>query len=475
MKEKKGMVKKISKKIAGILLLVLLLTLVPVSAVHAADFNHGGSVGADEIVGDDVFLSGERCFMDGIVNGNLVAACQTINLNGTVSGDAMLFAEQVIVGKNTVVSGNLFAFAASVDINGTVSGSLASAASTILLDQDTAVARNAYLASYESKMETGSSVGMDLFAGAYQVIVNGNVARDLTVGANALELRGNVGRNAVVELGTGDEEVSAYSGYMPGMQYVTESIPAGLRIYDGAYIGNNLTYRTQLNMGSQFDQFVGGKVVFEQLTLPDTTSQQHGLFSRRNWVAGDFSQFRLTSTFSRLIAYFALGALAFWLFKKQSTAVRDTGYAYPLKAFGWGFLTILIGFMGILLVPLTFIMLGILIGVVSLGGLLFTWYGVLGTVIVLIFVLFFFIVFTLSKVIAAYELGYWLMKDVFKSRTQNNWLDLLVGVLIYIILRAIPYIGWLIGFAASLYGTGVLFIKLTNVEKRKETNKLEAK
>lgn len=471
------MVKKIfKKKITGILLLVLMLVLVPVSAVYAADFNHDGSVGSNEVIDDDVFLSGERCSMDGAVNGNLVATCQTIDLTGTVSGDAMLFAERVIVGKNAVVSGNLFAFAASVDIDGTVSGSLASAASMIVLDRNAAVARNAYLGSYESVLETGSSVGMDFFAGAYQVIVNGDVARDLTVGANALELRGNVGRNALVELGTEDQDISTYTGYMPGVQYVNESIPAGLRIYDGAHVGNNLTYRSQLNMGTEFDQFVGGKVVFEQLALPDTTtSQRRGNFSPRNWVMGDFSQFRLTSTFSRLITYFALGALAFWLFKKQSTAIRDTGYAYPLKAFGWGFLTILIGFMGILLVPITFIMLGILVGVVSLGGLLFTWYGVLGTIIVLAFVLFLFVVFTLSKVIAAYELGYWLMKDVFKSKTQSRWLDLLVGVLVYIILRAIPYIGWLIGFAASLYGTGVLFVKLTNVEKRKEANKIEAK
>jgi len=467
--------KMFNKKTAGILLLVGMLVLVPVSAVHAADFKHDGSVGSDEVIDDDVFLSGERCSMNGTVNGNLLAACQSINLNGTVSGDAMLFAEKVIVGKDAVISGNLFAFAASVDIDGTVSGSLASAASTILLDQDSTVARNAYLASYESKLESGSSVGMDLFAGAYQVIVNGDVARDLTVGANALELRGTVGRNALVELGSEDEDVSTYTASMPGTQYVTESIPAGLRIYDGAHIGNDLTYKSQQNVDAQVEPFVGGKVVFEQLSYPDAANNQHGIFSPRNWVVGDFSQFRLTSAFSRLITYFALGALAFWLFGKQATAVRDTGYAYPLKAFGWGFVTILIGFMGILLVPITFIMLGVLVGVISLGGLLFTWYGVLGTIIVLVFMLFFFVVFTLSKVIAAYELGYWLMKDVFKSKMYSRWLDLLVGVLIYVILCAIPYVGWVVGFAASLYGSGVLFIKFTNVEKRKQTEQIESK
>jgi hypothetical protein len=130
--------------------------------------------------------------------------------------------------------------------------------------------------------------------------------------------------------------------------------------------------------------------------------------------------------------------------------------------------------MGLILIPGTFILIGILLGVISLGGLLFAWYGVIGAALVLVFVLFLFVVFTLSKVVAAYTFGYWLMKDVFKAKTQNRWIDLLVGVLFYVILRAIPYVGWAIGLAASLYGTGTIFMRITKVDKKKVVEKVEA-
>ena len=148
--------------------------------------------------------------------------------------------------------------------------------------------------------------------------------------------------------------------------------------------------------------------------------------------------------------------------------IREKGYVFPGKAFGWGFIVILVGGLSILLVPVTFILLGILVGILSLGGLLFTWYGVIGLMLVLLFAVFLFVIFTLSKVVSAYILGYWLMKDVFKAKTQNRWIDLLVGIVFYVILRALPFIGWVVALAATLYGTGAIFISMSKVEKQKE-------
>ena len=116
------------KKWIGIILVVSLIALLPVSAVHAADFSHDGTVEAAEVIDDDVFLSADQCEMNGTINGNLVAACQHITINGSVSGDAFLFAETVTVGESATVEGNLFAFGADVELDGKVSGSVASAA-----------------------------------------------------------------------------------------------------------------------------------------------------------------------------------------------------------------------------------------------------------------------------------------------------------------------------------------------------------
>lgn len=456
--------KSVQRKWIGIILAVCLITLLPVGAVQAADFSHEGVVGSDEVIEDDVFLSSDRCTVDGVIDGNLVATCQTITINGTVTGDAFLFAQTIEMGESAVVNGNLFAFGQSVEMNGDVTGSMASAGETIFLPGNASVGRNLYFAGYEGKIEKGASIGMDLFGAARQILMSGSVARDLTMGGAAFELRGSIGRNAAIYQGN-DQEADDVTVYSPWMTYIPESISSGIRFYEGASVGNDLTYSALENVDSQLQKYVKGTINFEQVT---TTSQSSpSRFTDRMWMRDGFRQFRLTNAFSSLITIFALGAVAFWLLKKQVVVVKEKGMAFPGKAFGWGFVAILVGFMALLLIPITFILLGILVGMVSLGGLLFTWYGVLGLTIALAFALFILVVFTLSKIVAAYVFGAWLMKDVFKTKTQNRWIDLLVGSLFYVILCAIPYIGWLFSFAASLYGTGVLFIACTNVEKKK--------
>ncbi len=469
------MIKKLSKKkIAGIMLVVCLIALLPAGAVHAADFSHDGIVEAGDVIEDDVFLSSEQCEMNGTINGNLVATCQHITMNGTVTGDAFLFAETITVGDAAKVDGNLFAFGADVKIAGNVSGSAVSAGESVLLDDTAVVGRNLYFAGYQGKIEEGAAIGMDIYGGANQIIMNGTVARDLTAGVNAFELRGSIGRDASIQLGTGNENIDT-SVYSAGMNYYPESIPSGLRFYEGASVGNNLTYEATENMDAQLQDYVQGKIVFNQITAADNNLGRTGTYTGNAWLSDDFSHFRVASSFSRMISYFALGALAFWLAKKQVVRVRENGIAFPGKAFGWGFIMILVGLMSLILVPGTFILLGILLGVISLGGLLFTWYGVVGLIIALVFALFFLVVFTLSKVVAAYVFGSWLMQDVFKTKTQNRWIDLLVGVLFYVILRAIPYVGWAVGLAASLYGTGTLLIAFSKIEKKKETKVVKTK
>ncbi len=471
-----GMFKKFSfTTIAGIALALVLMVALPVGVVQAADFSHDNFVGEDEVIDDDVFLDGQYCQMEGTINGNLVATCESIEVTGAVNGDAFLFAETINVAESAVIDGNVFGFGAQVTVDGQVTGSFVSAGATVLLDSTAVVARNAYMAGFETKLADGAQVGMDLFSGANQIIINGDVARDVAVGTNTLELRGSIGRNAKVELGTDDTDVTTYSYYYsPGMQYIPADLKNGLRVYEGANIAGDLSYSALDNVDEQVSEYVAGTIDFNQLVEATRSYSTDEICTGSQWINENFGQLRITRSFSRMITYFAIGALAFWLVKKQSTAVRDRGYAMPGKAFGWGFVSILVGFMGLILVPGTFVLLGILLGVVSLGGLLFTWYGVVGTLLVVAFVLFFFLVFTLSKIIAAYVFGYWLMKDVFKAKNSSRWIDLLVGVLFYVILRAIPFFGMVVGFAATLFGTGALFIRMTKVEKKAKTEAVEA-
>lgn len=455
------------KTLAVVAAAACLLALVPVGVVQAADFSHDSTVNSGETIEDDVFLSGEHCRMDGTVDGNLVAGCQSIEVTGSVTGDAFLFAETVVVDEEAVIDGNLFAFAADVEINGTVNGSFAGAAASITLAENSHIARNAYFAGYQGKLEQGALVGMDTYGGAKQIIMNGNIARDLTVGVNALEMSGTVGRNAKIVLSSEDESAGFDTIQPPYGQYIPDEIPAGIRFSNGALVEGDLTYESASNIDSQLDKYVAGDVIHTQKVQSEQETGRFG-YSANSWSQQNSPEYLVMRAFRQLISYFAIGALAFWLCKKQIITIREKGIASPGKAFGWGFLVILIGGLSLLLVPVTFILLGVLVGVLSLGGLLYAWYGVLGAALVLIFAVLLFVVGTLSKVVAAYMFGSWLMKDVFKSKAQNQWIDLLVGVVFYVILRALPYAGWVVALAATLYGTGVLFISMSRKKKQEQ-------
>ena len=80
------------------------------------------------------------------------------------------------------------------------------------------------------------------------------------------------------------------------------------------------------------------------------------------------------------IKLFVLGALALWLVAKPFKKMADAAYAEPLKAIGWGFVLIAIGCLAVFIIPLVFVLVGILLGFLSLGSLLYFWFGIVGTV-----------------------------------------------------------------------------------------------
>ena len=98
-------------------------------------------------------------------------------------------------------------------------------------------------------------------------------------------------------------------------------------------------------------------------------------FDRRS-IPGMLLGAAALNTARNFLKFFALGALALWLFAKPFKKLTDAAYAEPLKAIGWGFVLVAIGFMAVILFPLVFVMVGILLGFISLGSLLFFWFGI---------------------------------------------------------------------------------------------------
>jgi cytoskeletal protein CcmA (bactofilin family) len=378
-----------------------------------------------------------------------------------VHGDALLVGETVVVASGSVIDGNLFTAAATVIINGKVSGSVFGGSSTAELKESAAIGRNLYYGGYSLTTKSGSLIGTDLFTGAYQAILSGSVVRDAKIGAGAIELNGSIGRNAVFNVGHDQsaQDPEQYFSYSPGKQYFPPAIPAGIRISSTARINGNLAFTSDTDQSSTFKPSTSGTIQYQTPVPMDTRSGSQIQTGRGN---APYVGFSLFAGAQRFITLLILGALAIWLLLKPFKKTIDAGIQKPLNSAGWGFIVIAVGFLAFLVIPLVFVLMAILLGFLSLGGLLFAWLGVVGSAILLINLAFLFLVFTVSKVIALYMAGKWLSGHLFPKSADNPWVILIVGVSLYVLLTMIPVVGWLVGIAAALVGTGSLWLAVRN-------------
>ena len=445
--------------------LVIVMVLGTIGTVSAAEFPKGDTIPVGETIDDDVFISGIDVVIDGNVNGMLFANGETITLNGTIVGDALLIGETVIVSESAVVDGNLFIAGADLSIEGEVTGSVFGGSAAFELANTASVGRNLYYGGFSLITSEGAFVGVDLFTGAYQALLSGTVERDLNVGAAAVELNGNIGRNASINVGEVDssDDATYWMRINPYFsQYVSETVQPGIRVSDDASVGGTLVYTSSVNETKELDAITSGSVIY-RTPIPYESQDYHYETERevrtfdRGFPAGFIAGaavLRIARSFIKLIV---LGALALWLLSKPFKKLVDAAYNEPLTAIGWGFVLAAVGFLAVFIVPLIFVMVGVIIGFLSLGSLLYIWFGIIGAIMLLVFMLFFFVVFTLCRLLAAYMFGKWLMKVLFKQE-EKPWLNLLLGVFLYVIIRAIPFVGWLAGLAALLIGSGAFWL-----------------
>jgi cytoskeletal protein CcmA (bactofilin family) len=165
----------------GALVLAALLALAgPSSAleVRGAGSKHDRvAVGAGEIVDDSLVAAGDTVVVEGTITGNLIAVGRRVILQGTVKGDLVAVAERVEI--EGTVEGNVFAGADTVLIRGVVGRSVHGAGDTVRVD-------------------SSGRVAGDLLGLAGEVDLDGRVGRDLLALSQLMNVRGAVGRNASV-------------------------------------------------------------------------------------------------------------------------------------------------------------------------------------------------------------------------------------------------------------------------------------
>ncbi|MBI3244595.1 MAG: hypothetical protein HYZ49_20130 [Chloroflexi bacterium] len=413
----------------------LMLLLIGATAGRAAAFDFRGgdtvTIGAGEVVDDDLFVGGNTVVVDGTVNGDLFASGSDVEVNG-------------------VVNGSLFVGGQTVKINGTVTGSVYGGAMSLTFGPQASVGRNALFGGFSLKAESGSVVNRDLLMGGYQALLDGEVGRDLKFGGSALELNGKVGGDVMAEVESPDASFQSRPfTFMSGMP---KAVAPGLRVSEGAAIGGKLTYTSSVEQATAIQSAPEGGVAYQTPQPGQTPGPQPRAgftFNIFGWIFDRLREF---------VTLMLLGALAVWKLPSLLTSATEQARAKLLPSAGWGLVVVIVGYVGAAIIGVMIFVAGILFGIITLGGLSQTIFGVGFSTLSLAFTVFTLLVSYGSKLVVAYLVGKVIVKAFAPQAPDNKWWPLVAGVTLYVLFRAIPLLGWLVGIAVTLVGVGAMWL-----------------
>ncbi|MDQ3795811.1 MAG: polymer-forming cytoskeletal protein [Actinomycetota bacterium] len=409
--------------------LALLASLLFVSSAWAIETQGGQNVtiDADEVIEDDLYVGAETVTVEGTVRGDLVAAGGTVRMNGTVEGDIISAGQTVIV-------------------NGTVEDDVRIAGQALLIGEDAQITDDLIAAGYSLESERGSTVGGELLYGGYQALVAGNVGENVRGGMTAFELSGEVAGNVEVGVDGGGAQ-PAGGRFAPGAPAVSvPSVEPGLTLTDTARVEGDLRYESSSRGDIASGAQIGGDVAYEQRPAEEGQPAQTGASAV------------LVESLRRFVVLILIGLLLVWLAPGLVRGVADTVRNQPLLSLGWGVLDYVIVVVAGLLVLAATILLAVAFGLITLGGLIPAIISIGVLIDAVLVVAFLISVFYLAPVVVGFLGGRMLLGRFQPDRASGRVLPLVIGIVLYVILRAIPILGVVVAVVVVLLGLGALSI-----------------
>ncbi len=430
--------KKLTKHLKIGTLLIFTLALVPLLSIGispALSINAVAekqiTITAKQVIDDDLYLSGETLTIDGTIKGDAVLSGQIITVNGTVDGD-------------------LIAAGQTITINGTVKDDVRIAGQVLTIDSKAQIADDLIAAGASLENRAGSRVGGDISFFGAQALLAGTVNKSVLGEMNSLELRGVVGKNMQV-VAVGDPNPLNLP-FIPKPPVAIPEIPEGLTIKDTAKIGGKLTYQsTKEAQISEKAQVVGG-IVRED--FPYKGEREAGW---NRFIPAQTPGEIVLQKLQRLVALLLIGWLLMRFVPGWTQGLTTTIQTRPLPSLGWGLVT--------------FIGAGVVITVVSIVAFLLT--GLLAFVLpdLILPVAGIGIVFNMCisialaifaicvpQIIISFLGGRWLMEHLRPNQISGKIISLFVGLVVFVLLTAIPVLGGIFEFIIVLMSLGAVWL-----------------
>lgn len=378
--------------------------------VVVALFSLTGSANAEEIYQGDTIAAGTTVENDVILSGT------DITVAGDVDGDLFAFGNNITIDGD--VSGSVYAIGQNIEVNGQVGGSVYSLALSLALGEESQIENNLYYIGVQFSSSKGSQIGRDMNGVMLSARLGGSVGRDTKAMIGLLELI-----RFAMDMRTGFPDSSS-------------AIPAASETM--AQITTNSS-RTRQAKTARLSPPAQDEV--EQTSGTGNPLADTGIELLR-----------------QLVMFLIVGGLLAWLRPDALDEWAGEVRQRPLSSLGNGFVFYFVGFIALLFMLFLVLAVGLILFRIQLGELAWIFWGIGFSGIGLGFWLFLALLVFISKVIVANLSGLFLFEKIYPQAAGHKVWPLLVGLFIYLILAAIPYLGWFVSLLVTWLGMGAVLI-----------------
>jgi len=349
------------------------------------------SVAKAEVINDDLFAGGENVDLQGTVNGDVFIGAGTVNVRGKVNGNLHIGAGTVRLGGP--VSGNVYIGSGEVSVQGAkIGGSLLVGTGTLTIDKE-------------------SSIGGSLLVGSGTINNRAPIGRNAMLGAGMINLDSAVGGEA--KLGGGKIDLGPETNIARDLTYT----------FDEA---NNFTMSEGATVGGQIKR-IDAKTMpkFDQRAKGNALNKFHS--AKIGW--------NIISFVGALIIGFLLIKL---LPKAPNEVSKQIGSSF-FSNIGVGFLVSVLALPALILMAITVV--GLPLAAITFALLLITLY--------------------FSKLVVGLWAGNFI-SEKFGWKKMSFYASFTLGLLVVYLLKSLPFIGFFISLVVTLTGLGALSIYYRN-------------
>jgi hypothetical protein len=173
--------------------------------------------------------------------------------------------------------------------------------------------------------------------------------------------------------------------------------------------------------------------------------------------------------FRNLMSLLIVGLLLAWLYPRLLSGSGATLEHRPWASLGTGILTGIVFWLVMPVFSFLLFAVVILVSLFSVGGLFIP--ALLLMILILLAISLVFLVSGsfFSKLIICQVIGQLILRGFKSPAADHRFWPWLLGLAIFIILRSIPFVGWIVNLLAVLFGLGAFVLWLFGLRKSNQT------